>query len=174
MILGDLPQVMDRPAAKLAKLEAVWPLARPMLPSGPSRGSSREHEDLRRTWAALLSGLPPVNGWTVTEQLADIDEAGQSFIDSFEIGEPAFEFMNQLEEPGNQLGDDRLRLPQSRRRAIHERPDDLTSIIGDILPRVVESILRNSTDRLDDATTPRHSRQRSARSSSLSEVRQYA
>lgn len=101
----------------------------------------------------MLSGLPPIDGWTVTEQLPDIDEAGQSFIDYIEIGEPAFELMNQLEEPGNQLDEYQFRLAKARRRAIHERLNDLTSTISETLPRIVEGAARDSPDRLDDPKT---------------------
>lgn len=153
MNLDELLDVMDVAAANLAKLEAVWQRAQPMLPVGPSRGSSREYEDLRRTWTALLSGLPPIDGWTVTEQLPDIDEAGQSFIDYLEIGEPPFALMNQLDEPGKQLDEYQFRLAQARRRAIHERLAHLTSAINETVPRIVESVPRDSTERLDDART---------------------
>jgi hypothetical protein len=148
--LDELLQVMDRAAANLTKLEAVWERAQPMIPSGPSRGSSREYEDLRRTWTSLRSGLPPIDGWTVTEELPDVDAAGQDFIDYAELGEPPFALLNQLGEPGNQLDEYRFRLAQSRRKAIHERLGDLTSTINEILPRLVESIPRESTDRVDD------------------------
>lgn len=151
--LDELLQVMDRAAANLAKLEAVWERAQPMLPSGPSRGSSREYDDLRRAWSALLSGLPPIDGWTVTEELPDADAAGQAFIDYADIGEPPFALMNQLEEPGNQLDEYRFRLAQARRRAIHERLNDLTSTVNETLPRIIESVPRDSTDRLDDSRT---------------------
>jgi hypothetical protein len=87
--LDELLQAMDRAAANLAKLDALWERAEPVIPSGPSRGSSREYDDLRRAWTSLLSGLPAIDGWTVTEDLPDADEAGQAFIDYMEIGEPA-------------------------------------------------------------------------------------
>lgn len=71
---------MDRAAANLAKLQAIWDRAQPMTPRRPQRGTSREYEDLRRAWTALLVGLPPIDGLTVTDELPDIDQAGQSFI----------------------------------------------------------------------------------------------
>jgi hypothetical protein len=148
--LDELLQVMDRAAANLAKLDAVWERAQPMIPTGPSRGSSREFEDLRRTWTVLRSGLPPIHGWTVTEELPDADAAGQDFIDCADVGEPPFALLKQLEEPGNQLDEYRFRLAQSRRKAIHERLNDLTSTINESLPRILESVPRDSTDRLDD------------------------
>lgn len=153
MNLDELLQVMDRAAANLAKLQTIWDRAQPMIPSSPQRGTSREYEDLRRAWTPLLSGLPPIDGLTVTEELPDIDEAGQSFIDYWEIGEPAFALMNELEKPGHQLDEYRFRLAQARRRAIHDRLDELTSTINGTLAKLTESIDRNSSDRVDDPRT---------------------
>lgn len=144
---------MDRAAANLAKLQTIWDRAQPMIPSSPQRGTSREYEDLRRAWTPLLSGLPPIDGLTVTEELPDIDEAGQSFIDYWEIGEPAFALMNELEKPGHQLDEYRFRLAQARRRAIHDRLDQLTSSINGTLAKLTESVDRNSSDRVDDPGT---------------------
>lgn len=144
---------MDRAAANLAKLQTIWDRAQPMIPSSPQRGTSREYEDLRRAWTPLLSGLPPIDGLTATEELPDIDEAGQSFIDYWEIGEPAFALMNELEKPGHQLDEYRFRLAQARRRAIHDRLDQLTSTINGTLAKLTESVDRNSSDRVDDPRT---------------------
>lgn len=151
--LDELLLLMDRAAANLAKLEAVWERAQPMIPSGPSRGTSREYEDLRRTWIALRSGLPPIDGWTVTEELPDADAAGQDFIDCADIGMAPFDLLNRLEEPGNQLDEYRFRLAQSRRKAIHERLNDLTSTINQTLPRIIESIPPESGARVEDPGT---------------------
>lgn len=70
--LDELLQVMDRVAANLAKLQAIWDRAEPMIPSSPQRGTSREYEDLRRAWMPLLAGLPPIDGFVVTAELPDI------------------------------------------------------------------------------------------------------
>ena len=151
--LDELLQAMDRAAANLSKLDDVWERAQPMLPSGPSRGSSREYEDLRRRWTALRGGLPPIDGWTVTDELPDADAVGQEFIDYADCGEPPFALLNQLEEPGKQLDEYRFRLAQARRRAIRDRLCELRTTVGETLLRVIESVPRDSTDRLDDPGT---------------------
>lgn len=151
--LDELLQVMDSAAANLAKLEAVWQRAEPMIPSGPARGSSREYEDLRRTWDALLPGSPPIDGWSIDKSLPDIDEAGQTFIDYFDIGEPAFDLMNELREPGAQLADYRFRLGQARRRAIRDRLTTLARTITDTLPKIIEGVPRDSSETLADERT---------------------
>lgn len=145
--------VMDRAAANLAKLQTIWDRAQQMIPSSPQRGTNREYEDLRRAWASLLVGLPPIDGLTVTEELPDIDEAGQSFIDYFEIGEHPFALMNELEKPGHQLDEYRFRLAQARRRAIHDRLNDLTSTINVTLTQITESVERDSSTHVDDPRT---------------------
>lgn len=144
---------MDRAAANLAKLQAIWDRAEPMIPSSPQRGTNSEYEDLRRAWTSLLAGLPPIDGFTITEELPDIDAAGQAFIDYLEIGEPAFALMNALEQPGHQLDEYRFKLAQARRRAIHDRLDDLMSTINAALGQITDSIAWDSSDRVDDPRT---------------------
>jgi hypothetical protein len=153
MNLDELLQVMDRTAANLAKLQAIWDRAEPMIPSEPQRGTTREYEDMRRAWIPLLAGLPLIDGFTVTEDLPDIDAAGQSLLEYFEIGEPAFDFMNELEEPGRQLDEYRFRLAQARRRAIHDRLDSLVTTINASLAQITDSVAQDSIEIVDDSRT---------------------
>lgn len=144
---------MDRTSANLAKLDDVWKRAQPMIPTGPSRGSNSEYENLRRQWASLLPGLPPLNGWKVTAELPDIDAAGQAFIDYFDIGEHPFNLMNELEEPGAQLEEYRFRLSQARRNAVRERLETLTATINSVLPKIVKDVPRDSVEPIEDPRT---------------------
>lgn len=153
MNLDDLLRVMDRTAANLAKLQAVWDRAQPMIPSGPQRGTNREYEDLRRAWTPLLEGLPPIDGYTVTEELPDIDQAGRTFLQYWELDEPAFGFRNELEKPGHQIDEYRFKLGRARRKAIQDRLDELTSTVSGTLTQIVESVDADSRERLDDART---------------------
>jgi hypothetical protein len=149
--LDDLLQAMDRAAANLAKLDALWERAWPMIPTGPSRGSPREYDDLRRSWSSLLPGLPPIDGWRVTVELPDADGIGQAYIDYLEIGEPAFPVMDAAEEPGRALDEYRFRLAQARRRAIRERLQELTFTINDLLPKILHEVPRNSREVITDS-----------------------
>ncbi|MFJ6212213.1 hypothetical protein ACIQGZ_02580 [Streptomyces sp. NPDC092296] len=74
MDLDELLNVMDRAAANLTKLESIWDRAASLLPTGPSRGSDPEYDDLCRAWTDLLTGLLAIDGWTITEELPDADE----------------------------------------------------------------------------------------------------
>ncbi len=86
--LTALLDVLDRTDANLTKLEAVWARGQSFMPTGPSAGSDPEYDDLCRSWTDLLSGLPPIDGWTISEQLPDIDGQGRAFLDWAEIGNP--------------------------------------------------------------------------------------
>ena len=153
MELNDLLLTMDRVAANLARLDGIWERAKPLLPSSPSRGSSQEYDDLRRSWSSLCRGLLPIDGFTVSDELPDADAAGQAFIEYWEIGEPAFELMNELEQPGRDLDEYRFRLAQARRKAVRERLDDLTMSIDMSIKAVVEGIARSSQETLANERT---------------------
>ena len=86
MELDELLSAMDRTAANLAKLDKVWDRAAQFMPR-PARGSSPEYDDLCRTWRDLLGGLPPIDGWTITDDLPDVDKLGRAYIEFMEIGE---------------------------------------------------------------------------------------
>lgn len=147
--LEILLRSMDRAAANLAKLDEVWKRARPHMPTGPSAGSNREYDDLCRHWQALLPGLPPIDGWTVTEHLPDIDAAGRAFIDYLEIDEIPFTLRNDLEEPGRQLDEYRFRLAQARRKATRDRIEELVIQIDKGIDAVLAD-LPPGTDPVDN------------------------
>lgn len=140
---------MDRAAANLAKLDAILERALPMLPSGPSRGSSREYDDLQRAWASVRTGLPAIDGWKVTIDLPDADAIGAAFLDYAEIGEAPFGVLNEIEEPGRTLDEYRFRLGRARRRAVHDRLQELTQFIDIALQKAVDGVERDSTEPLD-------------------------
>jgi Restriction endonuclease len=147
--LDDLLSAMDRSAANLAKLELVWERAASFIPTGPARGSHPEYDDLSRTWKDLLGGLPPIDGWTVTEELPDIDSLGQAYIDCFEIGEPPFQLDEAGDKPGRDLAEYRFRLNRARRRAARKRLQELTALIELALPPLLDGVSRDSRDRIE-------------------------
>ncbi len=147
--MDELLTAMDRTSANLAKLEDLWRRAAPFLPTGPSRGSDPEYDNLRRAWQDLLAGLPPIDGWTITEELPDADALGQDFIDYLEIGEPPFPVYEAAEKPTKDLAEYRFRLHRARCRAARERLEQLTGVIDTALPRLLDGVPRASQDRLD-------------------------
>lgn len=139
---------MDRAAANLAKLDAVWERASPHIPSSPQAGTTPEYEDLCRTWTDLLTGLPPIDGWTVTEQLPDIDAAGRAFIDYLEIGEPPFGLLNELEIPGRELDEYRFKLGRARKRAVRSHLENLVAVVGQTVDAIVDSLTEGQADKI--------------------------
>jgi hypothetical protein len=149
--LDELLRVMDRTAANLARLEQVWARAVPLVPTGPARGSNPEYDDLSRAWADLLAGLPPIDGWTITEPLPDIDELGRALIDYFEIDEPAVAVHEAAEQPGKDLVRYRYLLTRARRRAARQRLQQLTVVVDKALSQLVRRVPRDGPDRVDAA-----------------------
>lgn len=137
---------MDKVATNLTKLAAIWERAAPMLPTGPSRGTTVEYEDLARSWRDLLQGLPPIDSWTITEDLPDQDGLGQTFLDYAEIGEPPFGALEWADKPGRDLGEYRYRLNRARRRAVRARLGVLSDTVDAVLPCLVSGVGRDSRD----------------------------
>ncbi len=158
MEIDELLTAMDRTAANLAKLQDVWNRAAPFVPTGPSRGSDPEYDNLRRVWKNLLAGLPPVDSWTITDELPDIDALGQAYIDYLDIGEAPFLVDEAVEKPGKELAEYRFRLNRARSRAARERLEQLTAVIDTALPRLLDGVPQDSQDPLtgpaiDEITT---------------------
>ena len=149
MELDELLRVMDRASANLARLEQVWARAAPLIPTGPARGSDAEYDDLGRAWADLLAGLPPIDGWTITEHLPDIDELGQAFLDYFDIGEPAVAVHEAAEQPGKDLARYRYLLTRARRRAARQRLQQLTAVVDTALVQLVRRVPEDGHDRIE-------------------------
>ena len=114
------------------------------MPSGPARGSEREYDDLRRAWADLLHGLRPIDGWTITNELPDIDQLGQAFIDYFEISEPPFPVFEEMEQPDKDIAEYRYRLNRARRRASRARLLTLIAVLDSGLPVLLDGVKRDS------------------------------
>ncbi|MCQ2002222.1 restriction endonuclease [Arthrobacter zhaoxinii] len=126
MELDQLLTIFDKVTVNLNKLEQIWDRASPLLPEGPSRGSTPEYQNLVRAWEALLPGLAPIDGWRISESLPEMDALGQMFLDYAEIQEPPLGAYAVLEKPSEDLAEYRFRLDQARRRAIASRLEELT------------------------------------------------
>jgi hypothetical protein len=153
MEMAELLDAFDRAASNLGKLEATWDRAKSFMPSGPSRGSDSEYDHLCRVWDDLLAELPPIDDWTVTDALPDIDAVGQAFLDYAEIGEPSFALHEVTEKPGKDIDEYRFRLNRARRRAIRERLEQLTTLIDIGLSGIVQGVERESSEKINNEST---------------------
>lgn len=149
MKLEELLNSFDRTAANVEKLAAVWDRASGFVPRDVARGSHPEYDNLSRAWSDLLPGLPPIDGWTITEGLPDIDAMGQGFIDYIEIGEPPFALYEEGERPGKLLDEYRYRLARARRRAVRDRLDALTMTIDASLAMILHDFDLDSPEKID-------------------------
>ncbi|MFG2578338.1 restriction endonuclease [Streptomyces malaysiensis] len=153
MDLEELLRAMDRTAANLKKLEDVWERAKPFIPTGPQLGSDAQYDGLRAAWADLLPGLPPIDGWTITAPLPDIQDMGQAFIDCLEAGIPSTHVHDAGDKPEVDLAAYRYRLDRARRRAARSRLEQLVSTVDAALPLVLETTARDSLERLENEQT---------------------
>jgi Restriction endonuclease len=147
--LDELLGAMDRTAANLAKLDDLWRRAASFIPNGPAAGSAPEYDDLCRAWNDLLAGLPPIDGWTMSSQLPDIDALGRAFIDYADIGEHPFALYEEADQPGKDLAEYRYRFNRARRRAARERLQQLVATIDIALPALLVDVPRDSRECLD-------------------------
>lgn len=107
-----------------------------------------EYDNLRRAWKDLLAGLPPIDGWTITDELPDIDDLGQAYIDCFEISVTPFSVHEAGEKPGKELAEYWFRLNRARNGAIRKRLEQLIALIDTELPRLLDGVPRRSQDLL--------------------------
>lgn len=140
MELDELLTTLDKVAVNLTKLERVWERAQPYLPDSPSFGSHPEYQTLARTWQDLLSGLPPIDGWKIAEDLPDMDGLGGAFLEYAEIGELPVGAWAAASKPGEDLAEYRYRLTRARRRAVGSRLIELTEYVTTLLQRIVEEL----------------------------------
>ena len=147
--MNELLNAMDRTAANLAKLRDIWDHAARFVPIGPARGSHPEYDNFRRAWKDLLAGLPPIDYWTITDELPDIDALGKAYIDCRDIGEAPFRVHEAGQKPGKDLAEYWFRLNRARSRAVRERLEQLTALIDTVLPRLLDGVPRDSQHRLE-------------------------
>jgi hypothetical protein len=150
MELDAVLAIMDTASANVERLQAVWNRAWPMLPSGPQRGSTSEYDDLTRTWNDLLKGLPPIEGWTITDPIPDMDGIGMMYVDYMELGEPTFSVNEAKEQPDRDLAEYRYRLNRARRRVIRDRLQELTARVDNLLPQMLIDVAQDDQMRLED------------------------
>lgn len=148
--LDGVLAVMDRASANLERLQAIWDRAHPLLPSGPQGGSTNEYDDIVRAWNDLLKGLPPIDGWTITDPIPGMDEIGTMYLDYMEIGEPPLAVFDAKEQPEKDLAEYRYRLSRARRRVVRHRLQELTSQVDNLLPQMLADVPRGHWERLDD------------------------
>ncbi|MFJ6281682.1 restriction endonuclease [Pseudarthrobacter oxydans] len=162
MELDSLLTTFDKVAVNIEKLERVWERAKPFVPEGPQFGSPPEYQTLSRAWADFLSGLPPIDGWRITEGLPEVDSLGQMFLDYKEIGVFPKEALRIASQPDEDLSKYRHLLDRARRRAIAVRltvlAERITELIAEVLSELPDretwlSEVRSKRERIETPAT---------------------
>lgn len=149
MDLEEFLDVVDRASANLNKLEQILAQAVKYWPSEPAVGTNPEYEDLRRAWNDCLSGLPEIDGFSITEELPDIDDMGRGFLDYAEIGEPPFSIWKSQSKPAEDIAEYRYKLGRARRVAVRKRIDEVVDSIDNELSLLLQAVDRDSTEPLE-------------------------
>lgn len=138
MELSDLLEQMDRAAANLSKLESVWERAQAFIPEGPALGSPVEYDDLGRAWSDLIQGLPPIDGWTITEEYPDARGDRRSLPGvRRDWGAACGRCGKKPPDQPRDLRDYRYRLNTARRRATRRRLEGLMAVVEAAIAQVV-------------------------------------
>ncbi|WP_211221746.1 restriction endonuclease [Granulicoccus phenolivorans] len=144
--LDGVLAVMDAASANLDRLQKVWERASRMLPTAPARGSDPEYDDLMRAWGTLISGLPPIEGWTITQTPPSMDEMRILYSADAEEDQPAYSVFEHIAQgPQKDLDEYRFRLAKARRVVIRDRLQDLVGIVDTLLPQILDGAPDDST-----------------------------
>lgn len=148
MDLNELFNVFDRTAANLVKLEKVWDRAVMFFPSDQNSNAWVEYDDLRRAWDDLLSGLPPIDGWSVRASLSDLDELEAEYARCSHFGDPVDHLFEKFNQPKRDLAKYRYHFNRARRRAAYDRLQQLAEFVDSSLPRIIKNVPRESEERV--------------------------
>jgi hypothetical protein len=109
-------------------LERLIPRGIAFFGNGPE---GREYRQLQRDYANLLAGVPPIDGWRITERPHDLDEIAQWRLDAAEVGELAASISveAQIESPHLEIDEYRDRLARCRRRLVRPRMEQIVARI---------------------------------------------
>lgn len=128
--------------ANLEKLDKLWADIERLQPSSPAFGGPPDYAELCLAFRRVLPGLPAIDGFRVSDQLHDYDEAGQMLLDALEVGEieAQVSVTNALAEQGRLLREYRFRLLAKRRELVRDRILELAAEIERLLKGLALSL----------------------------------
>jgi hypothetical protein len=143
----DLEQALtqfDRTDANLRALEDVVERLQAMIPDGIvfAGGSpeGREHDELRRRYAELVTALPALEGFRIDAEPLRLDDVAQWRMDAFEasIPESLVELGQEIAAPHQQVAEYRHRFERLRRELSRRRITELVAEIDAMIGRIAE------------------------------------
>jgi hypothetical protein len=148
----DLEQALgqfDAVEANLRRLENVWAEMRYIIPGNivflGSSPAALRYAELKRSYASILKGIPPIGDYKLETIPADVDSITQVRRDVMNLGE--FELARQVEDgierPTREIAEYRSRFRQARIELVRGRLQYLVAVINGLLPSLVSSVPSN-------------------------------
>jgi hypothetical protein len=154
----------DRTDANLRRLEQIWGEMTSIVPEGIAFvGGSPEDERYRElAWGfdEIASALPESSGYRIHARPLELNEIAQGRLDASEIGEIeiAVRLSEDMDQPGREIRDYRLRLDRARRQLVRNQVEvvgaELERLLADLVgrhPRDMESVVDPTWDEAVEA-----------------------
>ncbi len=144
MDLEQALQQFDAVEANIEKLAGAWERLRALIPqgyflSGAGDPEAVEYRRLCYEFSDLLTGLPQIDGWTVSSLPMDFDEIGRSRLDVEEIGEfeARVSLEDRIDDPAKEIDEYRIRFARKRRELVRRRLEELVSLVDGVISNPV-------------------------------------
>lgn len=141
----------DRTDANVRRLEKLSERMAAMVPEGIDFASGspegRDHNELRRQFADLLSALPAVDGYRIDAEPLSLDDIAQWRLEAFQASLPAdslVDLRQQIAAPREAVAEYRHRFTRMRRRLTQRQVRRLVADVDELLATIRS---RNSQER---------------------------
>jgi hypothetical protein len=112
--------------------------------------SNVRYDQLVREFVDLVSGLPPINGFSIDVTPISMHDLGQWRIDAIDVPETLADLGEVMNAPGAAVSEYRHRLRRERRRLVRQRADRLSAQVDALLPTLTERYERGRESLKDD------------------------
>ena len=132
----------DRTDANLRRLDNIWSQMQALVPSGIVFGGGSEDDRYRElVWGfdEIATALPALSGYRIESRPMELNEIAQGRLDASEIGEIeiAIRLEEDIERPGLEIRQYRLRLDRARREMVRRQVADVSATIDGLLADLV-------------------------------------
>jgi hypothetical protein len=143
-------RALEATEANLAKLDRLWGALQEKIPDGVCFGTDVEYDSLRHRYADIVSHMPAIDGWRLTDSTLDLNEIAQWRFDAHEIDEPSSIIAAEeaVQQPGRDLAEFRFRYDRKRRSMVRSAT---TALIANF-----DQALERSSSLLHEGYVPSH------------------
>jgi hypothetical protein len=152
--LADALAAFDRVEVTLSRLELVWAELASLTPSGTTGPADpARYAELSRAFDDLVNGLPPIDGWRISDRPMSPNDIIQNRIDAHDVGEVGafLQVEEAIEAPGEAVAEYRHRFRGQRRLLVRRRADELVSRIDLLLPQLTARYERGPESLAEDS-----------------------